>query len=283
MAEESVKFVVVTGASTGIGKATAAALLRKGFSVFGAVRKREDGARLVEELGPRFTPRYFDVTDVEAVGSAALQVREALQGAPLLGLVNNAGIAVGGPVLHLPIADFRRQLEVNLTGQVIVTQAFAPLLMGKKPGRIVMMSSIGGENAVPFLAPYHTSKFGLEGLSESLRRELMIFGIDVIVIAPGAIDTPIWDKAEAEDSSPYAATPFAPGLQKLRLLMRQLKEKGLKPERVGELVAKALTAKHPKIRYEIVPDPIVHALQKHIPKRLADKFYAAALGLKRED
>ncbi len=147
---------------------------------------------------PAFVPLLFDVTDAARVAAGAEQVAKALGGETLAGLVNNAGIAVAGPLLYLKIDEFRQQLEVNVTGQLIVTQAFASLLManrdasglprrsseGAKPGRIVMISSVGGKNANPFMGPYNASKFALEGLSESLRRELMLFGIDVIVVAP---------------------------------------------------------------------------------------------------
>jgi len=184
------KSVVVTGSSTGIGWGIAKVLIGKGFRVFGSVRKAEDGERLRKEFGPNFVPLYFDVTDAAAVAKGADQVAAALGGEMLSGLVNNAGIAVAGPLLYVKIDEFRHQIEVNLTGQLIVTQAFAPLLGADRsrkgePGRIVMISSVGGKNASPFVGPYNASKFALEGLSESLRRELMLFGIDVIIVAPG--------------------------------------------------------------------------------------------------
>lgn len=276
------KSVVVTGASTGIGRATAEILLKAGFSVFGSVRKAEDAARLKAELGPHFTPLLFDVTDQVAVAAAAAEVKAALGGATLFGLVNNAGIAVAGPLLHIRIEDFRHQLEVNLTGQLIVTQAFAPLLDGEEPGRIVMISSVGGKNASPFTGPYHTSKFGLEGFSESLRRELMVFGIDVIVIAPGAITTPIWDKADQMDVSPYADTVYAAPLDKTKARMQGLKENGLPPEKIGAAILKALTAPHPKTRHTISHEPVTHFVMGILPKRWLDKLYAKALGLSRK-
>ena len=225
------KTVVVTGVSTGIGHAAARVLLDKGFKVFGSVRSEADAAKLKHELGAHFTPLIFDVIDVAAVAEAAEQVRAALAGKTLYGLVNNAGIAVPGPLLHIRIDDFRRQLEVNLTGQLIVIQNFAPLLDGANPGRIVMISSVSGQNAAPFVGPYSTSKFGLEGFSESLRRELMVYGIDVIVIAPGAIATPIWDKADAHDLSRFADTPYAVALSRTKDRMLDLGRKGLKADR----------------------------------------------------
>jgi NAD(P)-dependent dehydrogenase (short-subunit alcohol dehydrogenase family) len=189
--------VVITGASTGIGWATAKLLLDRGFRVFGSVRKPADADRLSGEFGANFTPLLFDVTDEAAVKAAAVTVRAALGGETLAGLVNNAGIAVAGPVLELSADQFRRQMEVNVVGPVIATQAFGPLL-GSDPslkgprGRIVMISSVGGKNGNPLMSAYCASKFAIEGLSESLRREMMLFGIDVIIVAPGAVKTPIW-------------------------------------------------------------------------------------------
>ncbi|HLY05391.1 MAG TPA: SDR family NAD(P)-dependent oxidoreductase, partial [Rhizomicrobium sp.] len=179
------KSVVVTGASTGIGWGCTKVLVQKGFRVFGSVRKQADAGRLSREFGAGFAPLLFDVTDSAAIRTAADQVRSALGGEALAGLVNNAGIAVAGPLLYIDPDELRRQLEVNVVGQVLVTQAFAPLLAAEgkdKAGRIVMISSVGGRNASPFMGPYNASKFALEGLSESLRRELMLLGVDVIVV-----------------------------------------------------------------------------------------------------
>ncbi|MDU6244328.1 MAG: SDR family oxidoreductase, partial [Bradyrhizobium sp.] len=233
------KSVVVTGASTGIGFACSKLLLTRGFRVFGSVRNPLDAERLRTELGANFTPLLFDVTDEAAVKAAAGEVRAALGGEALAGLVNNAGIAVAGPVTELPIAEFRRQMEVNVMGPVIATQAFAPLL-GADParsgaaGRIVMISSVAGRNGNPLMAPYSTSKHAVEGLSESLRRELMLFGIDVIIIAPGAVKTPIWAKAEEVDLSAYQSSPFFPALQRIRGFMLHLGKIGLPAETIAE-------------------------------------------------
>lgn len=208
--------VVITGASTGIGWASAKMLLDRGFRVFGSVRKQADADRLKGEFGANFTPLIFDVTDEAAVLAAAREVRGALNGETLTGLVNNAGIAVSGPVLELAADEFRRQMEVNFIGPIIATQAFGPLL-GSDPalkgpkGRIVMISSVAGKNGNPMTSAYSASKHAIEGLSESLRRELMLFGIDVIIIAPGAVKTPIWSKAEEVDISPYKKLAVSPG------------------------------------------------------------------------
>lgn len=275
------KSVVVTGVSTGIGRAAAEVLLKNRYKVFGSVRKAADAEQLRAELGTHFTPLIFDVTDAAAVAEGAQQVKAQLNGQALFGLVNNAGIAVPGPLLHMRIEDFRHQLEVNLTGQLIVTQAFIPLLDGPEPGRIVMMSSVAGRNASPFTGAYNTTKFGLEGLSESLRRELMVFGIDVVVVAPGVIDTPIWDKAEQADMSHYAETVYAAPLHKTKEHIQALKKKGLPAQKIGEAILKALTDQSPRTRYTVTHEPVAHALFGLLPKRWADKLYAKALGLSR--
>src|SRR5215468_7139834 len=215
------KSVVVTGASTGIGLATAKLLLDKGFRVFGSVRKQADADRLKAEFGANFTPLIFDVTDEPAVLAAAREVRAALNGEKLAGLVNNAGIAVAGPVLELAADEFRRQMDVNVIGPIIATQAFGPLLGADRslkgaPGRIVMISSVSGKHGNPLTPAYAASKHAIEGLSESLRRELLLFGIDVVVIGPGPVKTPIWSKGqEAADLSRYQNSPYLPALQKV--------------------------------------------------------------------
>ena len=276
--------VVVTGASTGIGWAVAQVLTQSGFHVFGSVRKEADAERLITAFGDKVTPLLFDVTDEVAVRMAARKVEAALDGRPLAGLVNNAGVAVAGPLLHLPIEEWRKQLEVNLTGVVIATQAFAPLVgartpAGGKPGRIVNIGSVGGRNANPFMAPYCTTKFGLEGMSESLRRELLPFGVDVIVVAPGAVATPIWDKADETDTAAYANTVYAPALERLRAYMLSIGKSGLPPERIGEAVHTALTTARPKVRYTVSPDPFQVFMTQVLPKRTLDKIVGKRLGL----
>ena len=276
--------VVITGASTGIGWATAKLLLDRGFRVFGSVRKQADADRLKSEFGANFTPLLFDVTDEAAVLAAAREVRAALGGETLTGLVNNAGIAVAGPVLELAADEFRRQMEVNVIGPIISTQAFGPLL-GSDPslrgpkGRIVMISSVAGKNGNPLTAAYAASKHAIEGLSESLRREMMLFGIDVIIIAPGPVKTPIWSKAEEVDISAYKNSPFFPALERIRKFMLHLGEIGLPPEKIAERIADVLTSAHPKVRYQITPDPMRHLMTAVLPKRIVDKIIAKRLGL----
>ena len=276
--------VVITGASTGIGWATAKLLLDRGFAVFGSVRKQADADRLKSEFGVNFTPLLFDVTDEAAVLAAAREVRTVLAGETLAGLVNNAGIAVAGPTLELSVEQFRRQIDTNVIGPVIATQAFGPLLgvdrelKGPK-GRIVMISSVAGKNGNPMTPAYSASKHAIEGLSESLRRELMLFGIDVVIVAPGAVKTPIWGKSEEVDMSGYQNSPYLPVLEKIRGITRYLSEIGLPPEKIAELIVEALTTAKPKVRYQITPDPMRHLITGFLPKRMVDRIIAKRLGL----
>ena len=276
--------VVVTGASTGIGWGVSKVLADKGFHVFGTVRRQQDADRLRAELGERVTPLLMDVTEEASVYEAAEIVGKQLDGATLSGLVNNAGIAVGGPMIYLPLKDFRRQLEVNLIGPFLVTQAFAPLLgtdrkRQGKPGRIVNISSVGGKVGAPFLGAYAASKHGLEGMSESLRRELMLFGIDVVVIGPGSVITPIWDKAEAEDTSAYRDTEYGSILQKFVQFFIAESKRGLPPERIGKAVWMALTKDRPRARYAVVPQRFRNwTLPMLLPKRSIDRLIAKQFG-----
>lgn len=281
------KYVVVTGASTGIGRGTTRVLVEKGFHVFGSVRKEADAQSLKEEFGDKVTPLIFDVTDEAAVHAGAAIVKEAIGDATLSGLVNNAGIAVAGPLMHIPIEDLRYQLEVNTVAPIIVTQAFLPLLGAtnpppKDPGTIVNISSVAGKNAAPFVGPYAASKHGLEALSEALRRELMIYGIDSVCIGPGAVATPIWDKAEEVDVTPYKDTDFASALDNVRKYMIENGPKGLPPEAIGKLVHEAITNPKRKVRYVAVPNYLEDWLiPRNLPKRTLDKVIGKRLGLKR--
>src|SRR4051794_18949066 len=278
------KSVVITGASTGIGWATAKLLLDRGFRVFGSVRRQADADRLRSEFGANFTPLIFDVTDEAAVLAAAREVRNQLNGETLAGLVNNAGIAVAGPVLELAAEKFRRQIDVNVIGPIIATQAFGPLL-GTDPslkgpkGRIVMISSVAGRNGNPLMSAYSASKFAIEGLSESLRREMILFGIDVVIVAPGAVKTPIWSKADEVDISSYRNSPYFPALERIRKFMMKLGENGLPAEKIAEAIAEALTSPGPKVRYQVAPDPMQQLITATLPKRMIDKIIAKRLGL----
>ena len=278
--------IVVTGVSTGIGWAITKILIQHDFRVFGSVRKAQDAERLSREFGERFIPLLFDVTDEKAVQAAAQQVRAQLNGETLFGLVNNAGIAVPGPLMHLATDDFRHQLEVNLISILIVTKAFLPLLGADrsrqgKPGRIVNISSTGGKQGGPFLGAYSASKHGLEGFSESLRRELMLFGIDVIIVAPGAVATPIWDKAEQLDVSTYANTEYVESVRRVQEYAVRNGRNGLPPEKIGEVVWQALTTPKPRVRYAVAPGSFIsQVIPTILPRRLVDEFIARNLGFK---
>jgi NAD(P)-dependent dehydrogenase (short-subunit alcohol dehydrogenase family) len=283
-AEEIMQSVVITGASTGIGLSAAKILVDKGFRVFGSVRKANDSERLTRELGSNFVPLLFDVTGEAAVLAAARNVREALGGERLAGLVNNAGIAVAGPALEVPLDDYRRQLDINVMGPVIVTRAFAPLLgtesgLKGQPGRIVMISSVAGKNGSPFTAPYAMSKHALEAFSESLRRELMLFGIDVIVLGPAAVKTPIWDKTKATDIARYSNTPYFKPLQNMLAYALKLGETGLPVEKLGYLIHHVLTVQRPKVRYAVSAEPAQLAMANVMPKRMLDRIIAKRMGL----
>ena len=255
--------VVVTGASSGIGEACARRLAGLGFAVYAGVRRADDGGRLQREV-TGVTPLMIDVTDTHSIADAAASVA-AQTGGRLAGLVNNAGVAVPAPIEHQPIEDFRHQLEVNLIGQVAVTQAFIPQLRAAR-GRIVNMSSIGGKVAVPLLGAYAASKFGLEGFSDTLRRELRPWGIHVAVVEPGTIATPIWDKGIASGDeleagmSEQAKRDYGPLIATVRSASEQGARTGLPPDAVAKDVAHALTARRPKTRYLVGREATSRAL-----------------------
>lgn len=282
------KSVVVTGVSSGIGRGIAQDLVEHGFRVFGSVRKPADGEVLKSELGEGFTPLMFDVTGEPAVKAAAAQVEAALNGEPLFGLVNNAGIAVPGPLLHLPSAEFRKQLEINTVAPLIVTQAFAPLLgarmpLVERPGRIVNMSSLGGRLTTPFLGAYSASKHALEAMSDAWRREFLLYGVDVVVVRPGAVATSIWDKAEEMDWEPYLATDYGPIIRKFQALFLERGRKGLPPAKVARTVRKALTAARPRTRYVLAPQRLVNwSIPRMLSDRTLDMLMGRRLGLMRK-
>ncbi len=266
--------VVITGASSGIGFAACQDLVRRGFRVFGSVRTQVDADRLREQLGARYVPLIFDVTDPDSVNQAAATVTKTLGEQRLFGLINNAGIAVLGPLAYLPLERFRLQVEVNLLGVHTVTQAFLPLLGTEssrvgEPGRVINISSISGRLAMPFAGAYAASKFGLEGYSDSLRRELMLFGIKVILIEPRAVVTPIWNNAEVAVVQQFPNTPYDSPLRVFAgQAMREAKT-GFPSQKVGELIWRVLTTARPRARYPILPHRLV---EWSIPRRLPTEF-----------
>ena len=278
---------LVTGASTGIGRAAVKVLTGRGWRVFAGVRKPADADSLRREFGDKVAPLLFDVTDAGAVRAAAAEVRAMLGGRTLKGLVNNAGMGHGGPLAHQPVDEIRRVFEVNVLGAVTVSQAFIPLLgadpaLTGGPGRIVNITSVGGRLAPPFLGDYAMSKHALEAFTDSLRRELMIYGIDVIAIGPGAVVTPIWDKAEQADETPYAKTDYAPALKAFKERFVAEGRKGLPAERIGEAIHRALTAPKPRVRYAVVQNRFFNwTLPMLLPKRVVDRLIAKQFGLTR--
>ena len=279
------KDVVVTGVSTGIGWGTTKVLVSKGFRVFGSVRKQSDADRLQREFGDGFVPLIMDITDAEAVNHAAKKVGSMIGDGNLAGLVNNAGIVVSGPLLYLRPAEYRRQLDVNMIAPLVVIQAFAPLLGTDKQrqgfaGRIVNISSTGAKVAIPFIGAYSASKSGLEGMSDGLRRELMVFGIDVVVIEPGVVNTAMYDKGEKEDLSEFRRTEYWEAMQNFqKFILAEARNYGLSPERLGEAVHVALSTAKPNTRYAVVPQRFKNwTLPRLLPARMLDGVLAKQFG-----
>ena len=279
------KAVVITGASTGIGAACAWHLDRLGFTVFAGVRRIEDGEPLKAQGSVRLRPILLDVTDAGLIEQARRVVAELVGPRGLAGLVNNAGIAVAGPLEAVPIADLRRQFEVNVIGQVAVTQAFLPLLRQGR-GRIVNMGSIAGRAAMPVMGPYSASKFALEALTDALRLEVQQWGIHVSIVEPGAIATPIWTKsgAKAEElemvTSEELKTLYAGVIAGVRARVAEAAARAIPPAAVSDAVVHALTAAIPKTRYLVGRDAKVRALMiKLLPDRWSDRLMTRILKL----
>ena len=277
--------VVITGSSTGIGAACALELDRRGFRVFAGVRSEADARRLQAAASESLRPLRIDVTEAESIDHAARSVAGAVGGAGLAGLVNNAGIVVSGPLEILPIEELRKQLEVNVIGQIAVTQAFLPLLRAAG-GRIVNMGSVNGSLAPPYLGPYAASKFALEALSDALRSELRTWGIAVSLIEPGAVETPIWEKAHAatdrlaEGVSPEALELYEADLTAMRAATRRLADGAMPVDKVVRAVLHALSARRPKTRYYInLQTRLLFRPFKLIPDRLRDWFIRRGIGL----
>ena len=271
------KYYLVTGISTGIGYAIMQTLLQQGHFVFGSVRKLEDAERLKQECGDRLQPLLFDVTDSKAIAQAAKEVEKILEGKLLSGLVNNAGVVVSGPLMHLSADDLSHQLEVNVVGVIRVSQAFLPMLGARMPapkpvGRIINISSVSGRIAAPFVGPYAASKHALEALTHSLRRELLLYDIDVISIQPGPVKTPIWDKALQGNNS-YPGTDYEALLKLADQHVRSTEKKAIPAARVAEAVSHALQTPRPKTSYIIAANKWQYRfLYSFVPDRLMDYF-----------
>jgi len=282
------KNILITGASTGIGYDLCKAFVASDYQVFGSVRKSADAERLQAELGENFHSLIFDVTDHvavdKAVGELEKQIPEGLGG-----LINNAGIAIGGPFAHIPIEDFRYQFEVNVIGLIKVTQAFLPLLGAREdhlsaPGRIVQISSVAGKLGMPFISPYIGSKHAVEGISQSLRRELMLYGIEVIVVGPGAVKTPIWNKsADEETMGKYLKTPFGEALSIFQgVFVKDSIKNGFDSDKLANDVLRIFEKKRPKTRYALVAQKFKNwTLPRMLSDRALDNFVGKNLKLKK--
>ncbi|KRB82327.1 hypothetical protein ASE00_09625 [Sphingomonas sp. Root710] len=268
--------VVITGVSSGIGKAAARALIDRGFFVFGSVRREEDAAELVSSYPNQFKPLLFDVTDEDGIAAAVETVSRAIGDQRIAALVNNAGISISGPLIHQPMADVRKQFDVNLFAPMRLVQAFAGML-GASPkyqgpkGRVVNITSVTGKLGFPFVGAYCASKHAFEGYSDSLRRELMLHGIDVVVIGPGGVDTPITYKAEAE-MGPYDNTDYGKVMRAAEMRIIEDIRAGLTPDVVGRAIADAVTTPKPKARYAIVKHKMRDwVIPRILPKRILDR------------
>lgn len=280
-----VKTVLITGASTGIGRASVLRMDAEGWRVFATVRREDDAEELRRVGSERVEPLLLDVTDPDQITATAERVGAEVGAAGLAGLVNNAGIAVVAPLETIPIEDLRHQLEVNLISQVAVTQALLPLIRTAR-GRVVFLSSIGGRMALPFSAPYHASKYGIEAVTDCLRQELRPWGIEVVAIEPGSIDTPIWERGEKRASATAAKAPpaqealYGEQLESFRGAVRRTAERGIPPTKVADAICHALTARRPRTRYLVGLDARGQALLgRALPSRLMDRMIARAMGL----
>ncbi|MEM9738387.1 MAG: SDR family NAD(P)-dependent oxidoreductase [Pseudomonadota bacterium] len=279
--------VVITGASTGIGRATAGYLAHQGWRVFAGVRKENDAKALGNDH-ENITALRLDVTDEQSISAAMETVSNALQGETLCGLVNNAGIAFMGPLALQPMSEIEAHFRVNILGAIAVTQAFAPLLGMDRtrtgaPGRIINISSAGGLIAGPFVGAYTATKHALEGATDTFRRELMIYGIDAIVVGPGAVKTPIWEKAdEKNEARRYASSEWAGSLDAYADTLMQAGEDGFSPEKIAHVIETALTDPRPKARYAPVPNKLTNfTIPTRLPKRWLDGIFASRFGMKK--
>ncbi|MES2126343.1 MAG: SDR family NAD(P)-dependent oxidoreductase [Pseudomonadota bacterium] len=276
------KNVVITGVSSGIGLAAAQVLIGRGYRVFGSVRNRADADRVRQALGGGFTPLLFDVTDSAGLAAAVAEVQAAVGEHGLAGLVNNAGVACAGPLMHVPMQEVRKTFDINVFGLLAVTQAFLPLLGARHgathaPGRIVNLSSISGGLVFPLVSVYAMSKFAVEALSDGLRRELSIYGIAVSALEPGVIKTPIWDKGPPPGAPGYEATDFGGAMAAQPAIFAKELKNAIPMEVVTNAICHALEARRPKARY---PLTAMWHVRKWIPARWLDRLLIRAAALK---
>jgi len=280
----SMQSVLITGVSTGIGRVTAEWLLKRGYRVFGSVRKIADSQELTETFPDTFHSLTFDVTDEQKIHEAVETVKNILGSKNLDCLINNAGIAVGGPTMLLHADEFRRQFEVNLFGVINVTNAFLPLLGAEKnahhKGRIINVSSISGRRSAPFIAPYTSSKFALEAYSDSLRCELQLYGVDVILIEPGPIQSEIWNKVPDADDNPFVGSDFEPMLRRFYNYFKERGEQSLPTEVIARKFQSIMESQSPKTRYVLTQQKFKNfTLPRFLPDRWVDRIIGKRLKL----
>ncbi len=277
--------VVITGASTGIGAACAVGLAKRGYRVFAGVRKTGDGDRLVKEGGATLSPIILDVTDQGTIDSARAEVERSLAGGPFRCLFNNAGVSINGPLEFIAIADLRRQLEINVVGQLAVTQAFLPMLRASK-GRIITTGSVGGFVTTPILGPYCMSKYAMEAFSDALRIELTPQGIEVVLLEPAAVRTEIWDKG-TEGAEQFMKNPPEGFMERYGAFFKGVtkfategKRRAHDPQCVLDAVIHALESPRPRTRYMMGDGVGQRRFLRMLPDRMRDKLMLKALGVK---
>ena len=267
--------ILITGVSTGIGYGTTKELINRNYTVFGSVRKPEDAQRLKTELGENFIPLVFDVTDQVSIERAAVQVQTHLKGAGLGGLINNSGISVSGPVEYLDIDKVEYNFNVNVLGIFRVTKTFLPLLgtndHSTLPGRILNVSSISGKISAPYLAAYTGTKHAVEGISHCLRKELLPFGIDVVIIGPGQVQTPIWDKGSLDE---FKDTRYISSMTKFFTYLVNKGKSGMALDECSRRIADILETEKPKTRYAVVHKKFENwILPLLLPDRVIDRLF----------
>ena len=282
------KSIVITGTSTGIGYACSKIFIEKDYKVFGSVRNDDDANRVSNELGSNFVPLIFDVTDETAVKESVKVVENQIGDQKLSGLINNAGLGVMGTIQSLTAEQFKYQFDVNVLGVFHCCQAYLDLLGADKnrkgdPGKIINISSISGEIGMPFMSAYNMSKFGLEGFSEGIRRELLMYGIDVVVIAPGPIKTPIWKKInQKEEVKRYDNSDFRESLVRAMKMTDKMEQVGFEPIIIAERALSVIKNSKNNTRYRIDPTRMQNILLQIFPKRIADRMIAKRMNIIRK-
>ena len=270
------KYYLITGVSTGIGKDACEYLINKGNFVFGSVRKAADANALENKYPNKFKALIFDVTDDAAIANALTVVKQTIGNQGLAGLINNAGIAVFGPLKHLPLEEFKQQMDVNVYGVLRVTQTFLPLLGAEKdspypPGKIINISSVASLFTSPFVVPYCASKAVVEVISDGLRMELLPYGIDVVSIKPGPVKTPIWEKSK-KPKPQYDNTDYGKALKNTMKMVAKIESKAIDVQRISRLIYGILNGTKRKPHYVITANPWPMRIARMLPHRWVDGF-----------